>query len=100
MKTNTLEQTPVIHSRDITTTKYLGEVEIAEDIFSFLRITAHGVDYLIAGGVCNTGLIAEYAREIESHETTDEALSDMISDIETMPYPSGALLSWHGSLVI
>jgi hypothetical protein len=93
-----IESTPAIHRNDIQSSRYLGEMEIGEDVWSFVLISHGGVKYVVAGGVCNAGLIPSYAMEMEF--TEDEALQDIAADLADLDYPSGGLLAWHGSLVI
>lgn len=107
MKTTAkLESTPIIHADSIARQKYIGPVEFEKDgeyevyEIAALRIT-DGSRYLVAGSACNTGLICEFARAYNPDcESMDEALCDFVTDLEAIPHPSGALLAWHGSLVI
>jgi hypothetical protein len=97
-----LETTPIIHAKEIISQKYLGVAEIGEELGEthFVEIeTKHGT-LIVAGGACNVGMLPEYARIKADGESTDEALQEMHADLEELPYPSGELLAWHGSLVI
>jgi hypothetical protein len=96
-----LDETPIIHVSDISARKYVGLAETPEGELYIEKITAHGVDYLVAGGACNVGMLPSYAMEIEF--STEETLQELVSDVEELESggsPSGALLAWHGSLCI
>jgi len=100
-----LEWTPVIHASEIQSQEYIGVVEIENELESGeLHVVAietpHGA-FMVAGGACNAGLLPSYAVAWDKdYWSTDEALQCLIEDIESMPYPSGELKTWHGSRVI
>jgi hypothetical protein len=95
----TLEQTPILHSSELEQ-EYVGLVELENgDYYEIVSVThkEHGT-FLVAGSTCNTGLIPLYAMRCDGD--TDETLSELLADLENLEAPSGALLNWHGSLVI
>lgn len=98
-----MDTTPIIHKNGITDQKYIGVVETPSETH-IVRITlADGSQYLVAGGACNAGLLPTRAREIDEYSTIDDVLPDFVADLEAEEagdYPSGELLSWHGSMVI
>jgi hypothetical protein len=59
-------------------TKYIGVLEIGGNE---VHITQVG-DALVSGTACNVGLLQEYARMTQTHETLDEALQEFICDLE------------------
>ena len=96
-----MTNTPIIHANAITKTKSIGDVELENgDYYHIVQITHSTGKYLVAGGACNTGLIPEYARLREDYESIDEALQELVADLENPDAPSGELLTWHGSMVI
>lgn len=104
MKTTESDQTPIIHANDIASTAYHGIFEAGEDYWTLVTINLHnGQQYVVAGGACNAGLMPEYAASVESYCSECEALQEICADLTEIAgdgYPSGELLSWHGSLVI
>lgn len=96
--------TPAIHAGEITAQEYLGVVETAEGGMHVVSVTHSSGVYLVSGGACNAGLLPSFARLWdEGWESRDEALQDLIADVEEYERggnPSGELLTWHGSLVI
>lgn len=95
---------PVIHAAEITGQEYIGVIETQDGETHVVYISHPSGKYLVAGGACNTGLLPAFARLWdEDYESKDEALQELIADIEEYESggnPSGELLSWHGSLVI
>lgn len=96
-----MPNTPIIHAKEIIRRKYIGDIELENgDYYHIDQITHPTGKYLVAGGACNTGLIPEYARLKEDFESVDEALQELVADLENLDAPSGELLAWHGSMVI
>jgi hypothetical protein len=61
--------------------RYLGysEIEGNEVHFEFRHVGDYGI--IVSGTACNVGLLDDCAIAIESHETIDEALQELHSDL-------------------
>ena len=97
----TLDKTPIIHADDIDRQDYIGFVEVDDLEFYLTLLHFKGDQYLVAGTVCNVGLLPEYARLVQ--DSVDSDLPEFVSDIEEIEaggIPSGDLLDWYGSMVI
>lgn len=99
-----LPLSPIIHSNEILQTKNLGLMETEEgELHLILLIMKDGRKFLVAGGVCNTGLMGIYTYELDEFTTTRDALTEFLSDIEAYEsggIPSRDLMEFNGSLVI
>ena len=64
--------------------KYLGELGVGNreeptEIFSVIRTTTR----LVFGGACNVGFMESGYMDLETDETTDEALCELSEDLDT-----------------
>ena len=65
---------------DVTDAKHLGTLELESgEYFEVLQTDSR----LVFGGACNVGFLESGYMEIESGETTDEALSELLQELET-----------------
>lgn len=70
----------------------IGGIEVGENYYEVVQV---GSRYLVAGTVCNAGLLEHYKMELDFDFTLDENLQEFISDIEeqeTTSYPSDDLI--------
>ena len=74
---------------DVTDAKYLGMIEFQDEAgefhdFEMLRTKKDSKTprRIVFGGACNVGFIESGYMEMEDGETTDEALSECLSDLE------------------
>jgi hypothetical protein len=70
---------------DIENAKYIGILEVNEESFEIFKTK----EKLVFGSFCNAGFIESGFMEIEEYESTDEALQELLSDLETY-YQDGA----------
>lgn len=75
---------------DTTGAKYLGQIEFQDETgefhdFEIVKTTTRSKTprRIVFGGACNVGFIESGYLEMDDTETTDEALSEMLSDLET-----------------
>lgn len=74
------------HTPESETDIYLGVLEFKdtkEEFHDFEVIRSPSSNRLVFGGACNTCLLQSGYMEIEEYESADEALSELLSDLET-----------------
>ena len=70
---------------DIENAKYIGILEVNGEPFEIFKTK----EKLVFGSFCNAGFLESGFMEIEEYESTDEALQELLSDLETY-YQDGA----------
>jgi hypothetical protein len=99
-----MNTTPIIQADKLKHIKSYGEYEFENGDYTHLCLVKHDdAFYMLSGGACNAGLLAEHARVWDKgFESEDEALQEFVADLEEVESgcPSEELLRFHGSLVI
>jgi len=69
---------------NIENAKYLGiiELEKSENHFEVVHVENEKENKLVFGGYCNVGLLQSGFLEIEDGESVDEALQELLTDLE------------------
>ena len=83
-------KTPEWKTSDTTEAKYIGMIEFQDESgefhdFEVVKTTMRSKTprRIVFGGSCNVGFIESGYMEMEDGEWTDEALPEMLSDLET-----------------
>jgi hypothetical protein len=70
---------------NVSAATYLGPLSVGDEYFEILR----AANRLVFGGACNAVFLESGYMELEDGETMDEALNELIADLETY-YHDGA----------